>query len=207
MLERPSLSDALVDSSRIHNCWKRKIKCFDRTASEMDSAVLVDVGQLINVPKGTVCALPCRERLERLDERCRLITDPFQHIEAVSLKFGDVIKNGELSPGVVGGGIVRSMDDKLIHKVVECRTDVVDYFSDDNAPHRWTWFFHEHSDGEVYDARSLPCPAHAAELEGRFIGISLKETGHFLLERIDLLVGPLQFQADASDGGEHRPLP
>jgi hypothetical protein len=28
-----------------------------------------------------------------------------------------------------------------------------------------------------------------------------------LLERIDLLVGPLQFQADASDGGEHRPLP
>ena len=198
VLECPPLSDALVNySPRIQERWKREIERLHKAAGKMQRAVLVDIRQLIEMPKRTLCALPCRERLERFDKSCGLTAHPGQHFEAVHLKFGGLIENRELGTGVIGGGLVRGVDDKLIHKMIEGRTNVVEDFANNDAPHRFTWFFHNHPDCEIR------CPAYALDIEGRLVRAFLKEEVDFSLERLDLLVGPLHFQTDAIDGGQH----
>jgi hypothetical protein len=205
VLECPSSSLACIDDpARIDDRWERKLERLHKSARKMNRAVLVDVRQLIEVPKRATFVLPCRVRLEAFDKCCRLVTHPFQHNEAVSLKFARDVKNGELGSGIIRGMAVGRIDDKLKHKVIECRADIVDDLTNNNAPTRWTWFFHDHPDSEIHDAGSF-CPSYSVELDGRFVRAPLKKNADFSLEKLDLLIGPLQFQADTVERRQHEP--
>src|SRR5262249_8364678 len=152
-------------------------------------AVLVEVRELVQVPEWTSAALPCRERLKAFDECCGLIADAFQHREAVQIKFRSEKEDRELGSTTIRRGRTRGLDDEHVNRMIECRTEVMDDFSDDDAPHRRTWFFHDHSDRDVENESRFSGPVYASELDCRFVRIAVKEGSHFLLERVELIAG------------------
>lgn len=178
---------------------KREVERLKHTGGQMERAVLVEVGQVTQVPKRAFLALPCRERLKLFDQDCGILTDPLQHLEAARIEFRGIQEDRELGPDVSSGRDSRRVDHKLVDAMVECRTEIVDDFTDDDAPVRRTWFFHDHHDVEANSPSWSAEPCFSVELDRRFVHITLKENSHFILERLELLVGPLQFQANASE--------
>lgn len=203
VLECPPLSHLVLDSGGISERWKGKLECLQRTAGQMDRAVLIEVRELTQMPQGTLGALPCRERLERFNQNCGVIADPSQHREAASIVFRGIDEDRELGSAFLRQPSASSMDHKLEDRMVECRTEVVDDLPDDDAPHGGTWFFHDHSDSEVFDDRGCKIPRYSAELDPRFVRISIKEGSHFSIERVELLIGPLQFHSNSKEGIGH----
>ena len=206
VLECPPLAHLMLDFGGISERWKGKLECLQRTAGQMDRAVLVEVREFTQMSQWALEALPCRERLERFNQNCGLIADPSQHLESASIVFRGINEDGELGSAFLGPPSASSMVHKLEDRMVECRTEVVDDLPDDDAPHGGTWFFHDHSDGEVFDDRGCKVPRYSAELDPRFVRISIKEGSHFSIERVELLIGPLQFHSNSKEGIGHDAL-
>src|SRR5207249_1828590 len=86
-----------------------------------------------------------------------------------------------------------------INRMIQCRAEIVNDFSEHDAPHRWTWCVDEHSHRDIKDESAFAAPVYALEFDGRFVGCAVKEGSHFLLERIELIAGALQFQPDSGE--------
>src|SRR5262245_26937898 len=120
-----------------------------RSARKMERAVLVDIRQFTELPERGGLVLPCRKRLPRFDQVCRIPSDSMKHGFSPALKPCSGFENRELDLGTVGRGTTGRVDHKLVDKVIECRAEIVDDFSNQDAPNRWTWFFHDHPNRQV----------------------------------------------------------
>ena len=192
VLECPPLSDVFSNGSGVDKRRKLEIKRFERATRQVNRAMLVEVGQLRKMPQRATFLLPCRERLERFDKSCSLLSDSLQHREAVRIEFGGTDKNRELPPKIIRGKTFLEKDKQLKYRVVKCTSEIVENFTDFNPPHRRTQLVNDHADCKVSDTSR--CPTYSVEMDRRFIRVSVKEESYFTLERVELLAGPLQFK-------------
>lgn len=192
VLECAVTPDSFLNVSGIGEGWESKIKRLQRSADKVDHAVLVSIRKFIKMPKRTTFVLPCRERLERFNERCSLLSNSLQHREAASIKFGGIVENGELKSIDGWGKPVIDKQEHLVNRVIECRTEIVNDLADDNSPHWRARGIYFHADGEICDADTIP--EFCAELDRRHVRVSVHEGSDFVLERIELLAGALEFE-------------
>lgn len=201
VMECPTLADCLRYTSRIDKRRELEIKCLYRPTSQMQHAVLIEIGNLVQMPKWTRGALPCRERLERFDKSCSLVAYPCQHAEAVRIEFGKLGENRELESRSFGGQVLAQKNKQLKYCVVESRTEVVNNFSDLYSPHWIAGLVDEHPDRKVSDTPNTLTSVLEfcrVEIDRRFIRVAIiKKSSHFTLERVELLAGSLKFKGDS----------
>jgi hypothetical protein len=181
---------------RLRDFRELEIKRCQRSGGDVNRAVLVDVREFLEMPKGAFCALdyavwPCEKGLLRFDQRDGLtalnalekLIQP-SAFEA-SLKFED----GKLRFRCAGGGPTS----KLPYDVIECGAEVVDDLSDADTPHGiWGCI------GLDLDGQSLRL---SVELDSWSIRVRfIEEFDDFSLQGVHLLPCPLEFQSDTSKG-------
>ena len=102
---------------------------------KMERAVLVEVGEFMQLPEGTPGVLPCRKRLLGPDECLACGGDtgnrPFKPVLVASLGF----EYRELASVGDGRGAAGMVDDKLPNQVVECGAPIVDDLPNLDSPH------------------------------------------------------------------------
>jgi hypothetical protein len=200
VLECPASADVLGNSARIDDWWKVELKCLKRAAGQMDTAVLVDVGQFYEMKQRALNVLPCRERLECFDKVCSLPPNTFEHWEAVSLKFGDIEETGELGLLPFAGCSSFVENKQFVHTVVESTTEVVDDFSNLDAPYWITLFMDNHANCKLGNGLSDGIPGSivfGVNMTRRFVGVTVQEGLELDLERVELFASPLNFKRDA----------
>ena len=195
VLECPSLADMIaLNGPRIIKRRKLAIEHLYGAAGRMERAVLVDIRKLIQMPQWADNILPCRERLKVFNQGCGLLADPFEHGGACAVECSRLKENGELSSVFIGGGAARRMDYQLISNMVQCRSDIVNDLADNHTPIGGTWSFDGDPDGEFVNTGR---PAYSVELERRGVGATVDKVSNFILQQIDLLIGPLHLKPDA----------
>src|ERR1019366_5593820 len=106
-----------------------------RRSGQWNSAVLVPVGEFVQMSQGALVALPCVKRLQTLDDCLRFSADTVQEgWLAARLVSGQRLENRELR-FVRGRRGTRFLDDELPDQMVERRSEVVNDFANDDAPH------------------------------------------------------------------------
>ena len=170
--------------------WEREFKRRQRRAGQMDRAVLVEVGQLVQMRKWASVALPCIEWLHRPNQGCCFLANSGKHLGAVPSKFRGNPKDRELGPAIQNRSRTPVMNDQFINRVIQCRTEIVKNLPNNDAPHGWTWFFHDHANGKL---QAAALPSFLVELDRWYIRIRIKKDSHFVPKKLDVVVGALEF--------------
>lgn len=192
----PRIADGFfLNRDRSLDRWKRKVKLLYQRSGQMERAVLVGVREFLQMPKGTLPALPCsafafRERLLRSDEPHGVTSDSAQELgSSASVKARLGLKNGKLEFSPHGGMTQIIEDEKLPNNVVKSGSKVVNDLSDLDSPHQGRVLLNVDADSEPVRI--------SVELDLRLIHVAHYEGSNFSLDSVDLIPCSLDLHTNA----------
>ncbi|MEO7136604.1 MAG: hypothetical protein ABI037_02700, partial [Gemmatimonadales bacterium] len=157
-----------------------------------ECAVLVEVGEFLQLPKGTPGVLPCTKRLQPLNLCPCSATDTFEASPNLPVIAPVAVlnpKDRELGLVIRPGRLVGLVDDQFPDKLVEGRPEIVKDLPDQDAPYTWIEF-------KDLDAKDQ-FPQVRVEIANEFIRLAFLEVGEFSVQQAKLLVCATEFQPNA----------